>query len=312
MRMDFTGERFVPEVHGNIELEHIHRYLFAQEIAEGKSILDLASGEGYGSAILAEKAENVIGIDISPETIKHAQNRYNSDNLKFMVGDCVDIPLPDSMVDLVVSFETIEHIDDQEEMLKEVKRAMKPKGIFVVSTPDKNNYSIKTSYNNPFHKKELFKNEFIDLLQKFFENVTIFGQRIVYGSNLSSESQSTSYLSYFLNDKTIETVSGVKDPTFLIAIASDGPLPMTSSSFFEQPINETEIIQAWRKVVAERDQSKQNLINLLAVQDQTIQNLNVQIEQREQEILYYALSKSWRFTRPFRKFKKLIRGNRND
>ncbi len=61
----FTGERFVPEVHGNIELEHLHRYLQACEIAVGKVVLDIASGEGYGSAMLARRAGKVIGVDIS-------------------------------------------------------------------------------------------------------------------------------------------------------------------------------------------------------------------------------------------------------
>lgn len=306
--MEFTGERYLPEVHGNIELEHIHRYLLAQEIAQGKIVLDIASGEGYGSALLAEKATKVIGVDISPDAIKYAQNRYKSDNLVFKIGSCVDIPLPNSIFDLVVSFETLEHVEQHNDMLKEIKRVLKPNGIIIISTPDKLNYSIKPSYKNPFHKKELFKEEFLQLLQAFFENIIVFGQRVVFGSNLVAESQSTSYQSFLLKDKKIEPAPGVKDPTYLIAVASDGHLPTISSSFFEQPLHETEIIQSWRKVVTERDQSIQNLQNILAEQDQSILKLQADLVERQQEVLFYALSKSWRFTRPFRKIMRIIRG----
>jgi cyclopropane fatty-acyl-phospholipid synthase-like methyltransferase len=83
--MKFTGERFVPEVHGNIELEHRHRYLQACSIAQGKVVLDIASGEGYGSAMLAEHAYQVIGVDISELAVAHAQQRYQRDNLEYPV-----------------------------------------------------------------------------------------------------------------------------------------------------------------------------------------------------------------------------------
>jgi len=74
--MGFTGERFVPEVHSDIELEHLHRYLQACEIAAGKVVLDIASGEGYGSAMHARRAGKVIAVDISADAVKHARKRY--------------------------------------------------------------------------------------------------------------------------------------------------------------------------------------------------------------------------------------------
>ncbi len=74
--MKFTGERFVPGTQGSIELEHLHRYLQACEIIKGKHVLDIASGEGYGSAMLADCAKSVIGVDISPEAVLHASSSY--------------------------------------------------------------------------------------------------------------------------------------------------------------------------------------------------------------------------------------------
>src|SRR6516165_8010886 len=89
-KMNFTGERYVPSVEGNIELEHRHRYLFARELCRGKDVLDLASGEGYGSAMLSTVAHGVVGVDIALDAVKHSQKTYVSNNLRFMVGSCAE------------------------------------------------------------------------------------------------------------------------------------------------------------------------------------------------------------------------------
>src|SRR6516165_3790374 len=118
-KMNFTGERYVPGVEGNIELEHRHRYLFARELCRGKDVLDLASGEGYGSAMLAGVAGSVVGVDIASDAVAHAQKTYVRRNLRFMIGSCAEIPLRDASVDVVVSFETLEHHAQHEEMMTE-------------------------------------------------------------------------------------------------------------------------------------------------------------------------------------------------
>src|SRR5205085_6573575 len=141
--MEFNGERYVPGVHGLIELEHVHRYLQASRIAPGKVILDIASGEGYGSAMLAAHALKVVGVDISAEAIEHAKGRYRRDNLEFRVGSCAAIPVDDASVDLVVSFETLEHHDQHDRMMEEVKRVLRPRGILLLSCPDKLHYTIE-------------------------------------------------------------------------------------------------------------------------------------------------------------------------
>ena len=151
--MEFTGERYVPEVHGNIELEHIHRYLLACEIAAGMDVLDIACGEGYGAAILAGKAKSVIGIDISADSVDYARRRYTNANLEFKEGSCLEIPIPNDSFDLVVSFETIEHVDEHDQMMKELKRVLRPNGILLISSPDKYNYSIDPAIPTRFTKK---------------------------------------------------------------------------------------------------------------------------------------------------------------
>src|SRR5262245_17487123 len=113
-RLEWTGERYLPEIGGNIQLEHMHRYLLARELALDRRVLDIACGEGFGSDLLASVAAQVVGVDISLEVIQHANRQYRRPNLEFSVGTCAAIPLTDHSVDLVVSFETIEHHDQHE------------------------------------------------------------------------------------------------------------------------------------------------------------------------------------------------------
>lgn len=272
--LNFTGERFVPEMHGNIELEHLHRYLQAGEIAAGKVVLDIACGEGYGSAVLAKKAVKVIGVDISVETVKHAQKRYQKENLEYMVGSCADIPLPDASVDMVVSFETIEHHEQHEQMMQEIKRVLRPTGVLLISSPDKYHYSASagSDYSNPYHIKELYQHEFKQLLENYFKNIAYFGQRVIYGSGIFAESLPTPALSYLKEGEIVSESSGIIKPTYWIALASDIQLPVLASGVLEQPINDSEIIQSWRKVVVERDGYIHQLVT----------------------------SKSWRITKPLR------------
>src|SRR5215470_893560 len=106
--MDFTGERFVPGTPGQMKLEHLQRYALCRDAVQGKRVLDIACGEGYGSAMLAATARHVIGLDIDVPTVEHARATYAGlSNVAFAVGACENIPLTDHAVDVVVSFETV-------------------------------------------------------------------------------------------------------------------------------------------------------------------------------------------------------------
>ena len=106
--MDFTGERYIPGLGGSIALEHEHRYRFCLDLVAGKQVLDIACGEGFGSAMMASRAERVWGVDIDRHAVDHASKTYQRENLRYLVGSCSGIPLPDASVDVVVSFETID------------------------------------------------------------------------------------------------------------------------------------------------------------------------------------------------------------
>jgi len=188
--LSFTGERFLPEVAGEIAHEHWHRYAFARRFAVGRSVLDVACGEGYGSALLAEVAGEVTGIDIAAAAVAHARARYAArGNLRFAVASATALPLADASVDVVASFETLEHLpaSDQPRMLAEIARVLKPGGVLVISAPNPVEYSQARNYRNPYHPHEPTRAELEVLLARAFPARRWYGQRRYFGSALWAE-----------------------------------------------------------------------------------------------------------------------------
>ncbi len=301
--LQFTGERYVPgEAQGDIELEHQHRYLLARELVAGKAVLDIASGEGYGSFLLASAAAKVTGVDISQQAVEHAQIKYAAENLTFCQGSCADIPLTDVSVDVVVSFETIEHHAEHEAMMTEIKRVLRPDGFLVISCPDKYEYSEKQNYQNESHVKALYREEFRNLLKKYFKNHCIYGQRVVYGSLVLSEEGSGDIGSYDISDKDLNVISGTPQAVYLIAVASDKEIPRLKSGIFQQPVGDSGVVKelsahgerletaveslstTLNSLVADRDAQKTGVRQLQnALQEQSLER-NQQVSQLNQVI----------------------------
>jgi SAM-dependent methyltransferase len=185
--LTFTGERFAPEQKGAIWHEHWHRYCVVAPLARGRRVLDAACGEGYGTFLLAAEAADIVGIDIAAEAVAHAQMRYSAPNLRYVRGSCTALPLPDDSVDLVVSFETIEHLAEQAAMLEEFRRVLSPGGVLVISSPNKPVYSGEEPFENEFHVKELTRDELQVLLSPGFPRQQWYGQRVVAHSALWAE-----------------------------------------------------------------------------------------------------------------------------
>ena len=167
--LEFTGERFTPECVREIWYEHYHRYAFAKRFVVDRNVLDAACGEGYGSNILADIAKQVTGLDIDEDSITHAKSRYQKTNLNYIEGSCIQLPFADNSFDVVVSFETLEHLAGQQEMLAEFNRVLSDDGLLIISTPDKKHYSDATDFTNEFHVKELYKHEFEQLLDRHWQ-----------------------------------------------------------------------------------------------------------------------------------------------
>lgn len=220
----WTGERLETFIFCNNTIEHLHRYAMAIEIVKGKTVLDIASGEGYGSHLLSKYAEKVFGVDIDEITIEAAKEKYKAENLEFRIGRADAIPLEDNSVDVVISFETLEHHDKHHEMMREIKRVLKVNGILTMSTPDKRYYSDESNYKNPFHVKELYASEFKELVNNYFKFAHYYFQNMFKGSLIISEQNSFGFKSFDGDFEEINYGAGFV-PMYLITIASDGILP---------------------------------------------------------------------------------------
>ena len=228
-----TGERHLTERFDENTAEHLHRYALAMELCKGRDILDIASGEGYGSNLLAELANTVVGVDISNEAVDHAQAKYKKSNLRYIKGSADRIPLDSNSVDLVVSFETLEHHDMHEEMFAEIKRVLRPGGTLLMSTPEKLYYSDIPNYQNAYHVKELYLEQFMALAQKFFRNTAAIFQAVRYGSIIVPENGGESF-SYFRGTyQHLNSVGPMPEPIYNLCLASDELLPTIGPSFFD-------------------------------------------------------------------------------
>ena len=188
--LPFTGERFIPGTRGEIWVEHWHRYHFARPWVAGKRVLDIACGEGYGSALLARDAQHVTGVDVSEAAVAHARAAYAAvGNAAFLQGSCEAIPLADASVDVVVSFETLEHIAAQEAFVDEIARVLAPSGVVLLSCPNKAEYSDRRGYANEFHVKELYRDELAALLARRFPATAWFDQKPDFFSVIAPQGQ---------------------------------------------------------------------------------------------------------------------------
>lgn len=184
--LPFTGERFTPECVREIWYEHMHRYAFAAPLARGRRVLDAACGEGYGSALLAAAGADVLGLDISADAVTHARARYqHQSNLRFEQADVTALDqLPARSFDLIVSFETLEHVEAQDPMLAGFERLLAPGGVLLISSPDKRTYSDLTGYRNEHHVRELYRDELESLLHRHFPAIRLLGQKLLFQSLL--------------------------------------------------------------------------------------------------------------------------------
>jgi O-antigen biosynthesis protein len=190
--LPWTGERCVPEHLGSTSLlvfEHTARYWWAafnlRKAPKNAVVLDAPSGAGYGSAILAQspRVAIVVGTDIDQQAVEYARDRYGMPGkVVFTVQDMAKIR---TKADAVVSFEGIEHVDDQQAAARALCDALKPGGLLMVSTPRADG----TAAGSAFHTHELSLDEFVGLFAPYLDEYTVHGQQVTVGDRAPEEAR---------------------------------------------------------------------------------------------------------------------------
>ena len=231
-----TGERFIPENTNDpvSEAEHYLRYDMALPLVKDKIILDIASGSGYGTHFLASSAREAYGVEIDQAAVDYSREHYPESNLHFMQGSVENIPLEDHSVDVVVSFETIEHVSAelQIRMMEEIRRVLKDDGILFISSPDKYHYSEERNYVNPFHVHELYSAEFKALLGNYFSHIKFAGQLFLCGSFAVWNTDVPGKIALYETLTQTQSLE-LKKPHYHLAIAGNRELPEVFNSIAE-------------------------------------------------------------------------------
>jgi SAM-dependent methyltransferase len=247
----------------------------ACEFVKGKIVLDIASGEGYGSHLLSKAALKVTGVDISEEAVAHANIKYGSKtNLTYQVGSASAIPIEDASVDIVTSFETLEHTTEHEEFLKEIKRVLIPGGMLIMSTPDKVPYRVREPIN-PYHLKELTTDEFQHLIKSNFTHAEYFSQRCLVGSFITPFKDTVGTFNTFTGNYA-EVKEGYGDDEmygiayFNLAFASDNIEALSSvskHSFFQHVPDMLNEFKGSRGLMFELQETKKLANRLLEIEN---------------------------------------------
>jgi len=233
--LEFTGERFTPECVREIFHEHFHRYAWAQRLVGGLDVLDCACGEGYGSRILSDAARSVTGVDIDAASIEHARRRYVADGLEFARASALDLPFEDDRFDAVVSFETLEHLAEHDELMTEFRRVLRPGGFLLMSSPDRKTYSDDTGFENEFHVRELYRDQFEDLLARHFPDYRLFGQKLMFNSalwRLDAGSATVECLTSEADGTVTHAAHPAPPPLYFIAIAAASNVALPAPAGF--------------------------------------------------------------------------------
>ena len=310
--LDVTGERLLPDQQRGelVHAEHVARYQFAAKLAAGLRVLDAACGEGYGTEILSRAGASVaVGVDLDAKTVEHARERYRLD---FRQGDVKELPFEADSFDLVVSFETIEHVRDGERVISEFRRVLSDDGLLVISTPNKREYLMSTD----FHEHEYTGDEFKALLEAEFEDVRLLFQQNWLLSAVLSEEQSR------IDDPSAPVAIDLSkvwghepgQELYAIAICGEGsrrstPEVGTLTGVYEahqlaKRVDEAErLLKEWNERALEAER-------LLKEWNERALEAERQLQQKSEKLERIERSLSWRITAPLRALMAIVRRRR--
>lgn len=318
--MEFTGERLVPDdpEHRDLYWEHLARYELATRLVRGRRVLDLGCGCGYGADHLAwYGAAEVLGLDNSPAAVAYARAHYRQVNLSFEIAEARCTGLPDASFEAVVCFELIEHLAEQDELLAEIRRVLKPDGYLIISTPDAERPAPAP---NPWHVRELSRSAFVALLRRYFPEPILLGQRrftgVLFAPFVAARTAAC---------ELADPAEAAAPPHYWVAI-SGAPVSAADPRLVEIPYFQNldelrnhlarrdreverrdERIAALQREVEEKTTWGQNLDARVAGLARDVQDRDVQLVLREREIAEVRASWGYRLQRKLRPVFRLVK-----
>jgi SAM-dependent methyltransferase len=278
-------ERFDPDLMGGslLEAEHLARYRWAGALVEGKRVLDAGCGTGYGSELLArEGAGEVVGVDVDADVID-AASRSDSHDATFAVADLRELPADLGEFDVVVCFEVLEHIGEPEVALDSLASVLRPGGLLVVSSPNRDVYPP----GNPFHEHEFTPEELAEALSARFAHVRLVRQQDWLAAALFDDDDFTALDA--LKVPVAKAVPGeAGKELYSVGLAGSSELPAVPPFVM---LTRTADLRWWEEVV-------QGLRDELAATKQHVSELEAYVEQLSRvqgELEAMQATRLWRF-----------------
>ena len=316
--LDNEGERYVPEEYrGTLtEVEHQARYSWAAQLAVDRDVLDAGCGVGWGTARMGRAgARRAVGVDIDGPALANARERAGG-SAEFVQGDLLALPFPDASFDLVICFEAIEHVEDPQRALDEIRRVVRPTGLAVVSSPNRGVYPA----GNPHHLHELTSQELEESLRGRFENVAMYRQQTHLAALLADDRADGQ------GDAEVEVAGHLYktsrgrpgEELYTIGLASDGELPPACAVAVLGATGMHEYASALEHevMVAEAKSAAAQAEADAALQRSDVLARSLEEERRarqevERWLADLRASVSWRVTSPLRAAKRAARGGRD-
>lgn len=231
------------QVEPDLWQEHVARYRFAALFAADKRVLDAGCGTGYGTALLATAAAEATGFDISPEAIAYASSHYPE--AKFATGSAEKFPAADRSADLVTAFEIIEHLVAWQKLVEESRRVLAPGGVFLVSTPNKLDYSEarRAIGPNPFHVHEFELDEFEQALANTFPFVRILAQNRQQSLVFAGEQSGAKGLAFIAEPPRL------REAQFFVAVCATQPVEIPTFAYAEGAGNLLRERERWARTL---------------------------------------------------------------
>ncbi len=174
------SKRIIPHERGPkspAACDHVARYIFAADRAKGLAVLDIATGTGYGAARMSQVTNFTVGLDLEEAAVHAGAGAYP--DVAFVVADARSLPFPSRVFDLITCFEVMEHVAEPERIIAEASRVARDDGLVLISTPNAEvgPIRVRRATGFPDHVRELSLGEFEMLAKRYFNGVTVLGQR---------------------------------------------------------------------------------------------------------------------------------------